>query len=223
MAHSTILERERSPAYGKYAAARDKIYMTMPEAVSLSEDLAAEIAAAGGVPDLVVGLANGALVPAKIVAGQLGVPFEIVQVRRIGSRYKQYLFRLKQMLGLPNWLVTLPVLMPLWRLLQTRHETLEVSQDGFGFDVTGRDVVIVDDAIHTGASLRYVRQRIQDAGARRIRTAVICWYQGEGDSGSWQPDIWLHRKDQYYPWSNVSPHYAEFEAWLRRNGLVLWQ
>lgn len=223
MSHSTILERERSPAYGKYAAAHDKIYMTMGEAVSLSEDLATEIAGSGGVPDLVVGLANGALVPTKIVAEQLGVPFEIVQVRRIGSRYKQCFFRLKQMLGVPNWLVTLPLLMPLWRLLQSRHVSLEVSKEGFAFEVRDRDVVIVDDAIHTGASLRYVQQRIQDAGARSIRTAVICWYQGEGDSGVWHPNIWLHRKDQYYPWSNVSPHYAEFQAWLSRHGLTLWQ
>ena len=37
------------------------------------------------------------------------------------------------------------------------------------------------------------------------------------------PDVHLHRRIQYYPWSINSPHYAAFVGWLERAGLSLWR
>jgi hypoxanthine phosphoribosyltransferase len=200
-----------------------KVFMTMPEAEELSRDLAGEILAFDRCPDLLVGLANGALLPTKIVADQLAAPFEMVQVRRQGSRYKQILLSIKDTLRIPTGLITAPPLMVLWRFLQKRTAKLEHSDNAFAFDVCGKYVVIVDDAIHTGNSVRYVEAQLLRQGAAKVRIAVLCWYEGIGDSGEWGPEIYLHRKDQYYPWSNNSPYLKQFLAWLPVHGLTFWR
>ena len=62
--------------------------MTMGEAEALSHDMAIEILSANK-PDLLVGIASGALLPTKVVAEHIGVPYQMVRVRRRSSRYKQ--------------------------------------------------------------------------------------------------------------------------------------
>ena len=61
----------RSDAYLKYRSVDQKIFMTLREAEVLSHDLAAEILAVER-PDLLVGIANGALLPTRIVADNIG-------------------------------------------------------------------------------------------------------------------------------------------------------
>ncbi len=218
----SVTSGARSAAYAKYRSASQKTFMSMSEAEDLSRDLGAEILAADRRPDLVVGLANGALLPTKIVSDTLQVPFEIVHLRRQGSRYKQALLAVKDKLRIPTRLLTLPPLMVVWRYLQARTSNLEHSDDAFGFDVRGRHVVVVDDAVHTGKSARYVQEQLIRHGAT-VTIAVLCWYQGVGDSGDWAPEIYLHRKDQYYPWSGNSPYFKEFLGWVPANGLKYWR
>ena len=196
--------------------------MTMHEVEDLSHDLANEIETHGK-PDLVVGLANGALMPTKIVADHLGVPFQIAHIRRRGSRYKQLLFAVKRALRIPNAVLTFGPVFAILSRIQKRYEDLEHSDTAFGFDVAGKYVVLVDDAVHTGQTARHAKEQLLLGGASRVRIAVICWYRGEDDSGSWEPDIYLHTNPQFYPWSNNSPFLQEFMAWLPANGLHFWQ
>jgi len=44
---------------------------------------------------------------------------------------------------------------------------------GLNTDVAGRHVLLVDDILDTGGTLRMVRRRLEDAGARSIRTCVL--------------------------------------------------
>jgi hypoxanthine phosphoribosyltransferase len=44
---------------------------------------------------------------------------------------------------------------------------------GLNTDVAGRDVLLVDDILDTGGTLRIVRSRLKEAGARSIRTCVL--------------------------------------------------
>ncbi len=223
MANSSVDTIVRSDAYYKFLTLDQKTFMTVAEAEDLSRDLAAEILATGQCPDLVFGLANGALLPTKIVADTLGTPFKIGHVRRKGSRYKQILLDIKDRLRIPTRLIMIPPLMFLWRFLQERTSDLAQTGDAFDVDVRGQYVVVVDDAIQTGKSARYVKDQLIKQGATTVRIAVICWYKGIGDSGEWGPDIFLHRKDQYYPWSSNSIYLKEFYAWLPANGLKLWR
>ncbi len=55
---------------------------------------------------------------------------------------------------------------------RTRPNEPQVIQ-GLNTDVVGRDVLLVDDILDTGGTLRVVRQRLEEAGARSIRTCVL--------------------------------------------------
>jgi hypoxanthine phosphoribosyltransferase len=207
-----------SDAYVKYSSLNRKTYMTMGEAESLSHDLAIEILSVNK-PDLLVGIASGALLPTKVVAEHIGVPFQMVHVRRRSSRYKQKALNILNALHLPTSMLRIRVLSYFARRSMERYSDLEHAQDFLGFPVRGRSIALVDDAIYTGKSVRYVQDQLIKNGAEKVTTAVLCWYKGNGDSGSWFPDIHLIRQDHYYPWSYSSPHFNEYLAWLSTHGL----
>ena len=214
--------RPRSGAYAKFLEIDHTVYMTVEEAIALSRDLADVISTAGR-PDLLVGVANGALLPMKIVAEELGIPFQVIHLRRKGSRYKQKLFAIKQALGIPTSLLTTRPMRAIQTWFERRTSTLEEAKDAFILDVVGKDVMIIDDAIQTGRTARHLKDRLFAKGAAQARVAVICWYQGVDDSGDWSPDLYLNRRHQWYPWSNNSPYFDKTLVWLADNGLSFWR
>jgi hypoxanthine phosphoribosyltransferase len=196
----------------------DRIQLTLGDVEAQSRDLAAKIRASG-TPDLLVGIANGALLPTKVVAEYLGVPFEMVQVRRRGSRYKDLALRVLSTLHIPTSIFNWGPLLFLVRLVQERTGDVEETKATFSFPVRGKRIVIVDDAIHTGTSARYVLNQLITSGAEKVMVAVLDWYQGVGDSGEWKPDIYLTRSNgQWYPWSYNSPFHADYLKWLSAHG-----
>lgn len=50
-------------------------------------------------------------------------------------------------------------------------------------DVSGRDVLIVDDILDTGGTLRLVQAAVRDAGARSVRTTVLLRKPGKAPAG----------------------------------------
>jgi hypoxanthine phosphoribosyltransferase len=196
-----------------------EIFVTMREAEALSHDLAAEILAVNKRPDLLVGIANGALLPTKIVADHIGVPFRIVHLRRRGSRYKQRAFDVLNALRIPASIFRFQPLSYLIRRSMERYGGLEQAERAFDFSVRGKCVVVVDDAVHTGKSARHVQDQLTKNGAAKVAIAVLSWYKGIGDSGQWSPDIYVHRKHQYYPWSYNSPYLKHYLAWLSANDI----
>jgi len=54
----------------------------------------------------------------------------------------------------------------------TRSGKLVMTKD-LRLDVTGRDVLLVDDILDTGRTLQSVTQRLRQAGARSIKTCVL--------------------------------------------------
>ncbi|WP_428488730.1 phosphoribosyltransferase [Rhodopila sp.] len=214
--------RPRSTAYAKFLDIDHTVYMTVEEAIALSRDLA-DVISTSGRPDLLVGVANGALLPMKVVAEELGIPFQVIHLRRKGSRYKQKLFALKEALGIPTSLLTTRPMRAVQTWFEQRTSTLEEANDAFTFDVLGKDVMIIDDAIQTGRTARHLKERLFAKGAAKARVAVICWYQGVDDSGEWSPDLYLNRQHQWYPWSNNSPYFEKTLTWLANNGLSFWR
>jgi hypoxanthine phosphoribosyltransferase len=55
----------------------------------------------------------------------------------------------------------------------TTTATTLVINEAFAPDVTGRDVLLLDDILDTGQTLSALVRHIQDRGARSVRTAVL--------------------------------------------------
>jgi hypoxanthine phosphoribosyltransferase len=207
----------RSRAYEKYRLLETKIFMTIQEAEALSRDLASEILAMER-PDLLVGIANGGLLPTTVVADYMGIPFHIIRVRRRGSRYKQRIFDIFNTLRIPNSILRLRPVSYVTRRFTERYDELEEAK-AFDFCVRNKSVVLVDDAIYTGKSVRHVQEQLIKNGAAKVTTAVLCWYRGKGDSGNWSPNFYLVRQDHFYPWSYSSPYLSDYLAWLSAHDL----
>jgi hypoxanthine phosphoribosyltransferase len=222
MSGINVTARPQSSAYAKFRDIDHTVYMTIGEAVALSRDLA-DVINTSGRPDLLVGVANGALLPMKIAAEELGIRFQVIHLRRKGSRYKQKLYAIKEGLGIPTSLLTTRPMRAIQTWFEKRTPSLEEASDAFAFDVVGKDIMIIDDAIQTGRTARHLKDRLLAKGAATARIAVICWYRGVDDSGDWSPDLYLTRQHQWYPWSNHSPYFREFLSWLADNGLSFWR
>jgi hypoxanthine phosphoribosyltransferase len=211
--------------YERHARLDRKVYMTLDEAIGLSQALAGRARALAPAAELVVGLANGAVMPTRIVATALGIPFHMVKVRRQGSRLKQRLSAAKRLLRLPPGLLRHPLVNAVSLAFDRRFGRIEDAGGALDFAVAGRTVLVIDDCIDSGASIAHVRDRLTAAGAARVQIAVLCWSNKQDTEARHGvvPDVHLHRRIQYYPWSINSPHYAAFVAWLDAAGLSLWR
>ncbi len=215
----------------KYRAldiSRTKIHVSLADAEALSVGLAAAMAAQA--PDLLVGLANGALLPTWIVADRLGVPFEMVRIQREGGRLKARLLAIVSLIPFADavirWRAVRGLVLAVERLMFARkYLRHRIAAESFAFDVTGKSVAVVDDCMVTGGSIRVVRQRLLDAGARAVSVNVLCWVDqsDEARPATAEPDSWLHRFVHFYPWSGNSPHAGEYRRWLQRHGLTAWE
>jgi hypoxanthine phosphoribosyltransferase len=210
-------------ARAKFDPATARITMSLTESELLSVALAQASQTRWGGFDLVVGLANGALLPAKVVADTLGLPVQIVRIRRQGSGYKQKLIGIKNWLRIPNGLILWGPFKPLWDLFQNATSKLEEGHDAFGFDVAGKRVLLVDDCIVSGASVRHVAERLAACSAAEVRTAVICWCEDvPGGVPAPEPDVYLQRQIHTYPWAGNSDDLDAFKRWVSAHGLELW-
>lgn len=123
--------------------------MTWDEVAAVSEQIAMEAAKSFG-PDLVVGIGNGGLIPAAIIASLLRIqlyPCLLTRKRR-GA------------------------------IVSDRPEVIVPVTD----KVAGKRVLIVDQMVVTGETMRLVNILCQKQKPRMIRTACL-WAQAE----SWKP------------------------------------
>jgi len=220
-----LSEFSGSLAYKKYkAAAPQTAHLTVSESEDLGRDLAALIKRQGGEFDLVVGLANGAFLPTKVVADTLGLPWHMVRVRRKGTQLKQRLLWFKTLFRIPPELILWGPFRALWVSFQKRTSALQSETRQLDFDVAHRNILLVDDCIETGISLKFVSEMLRHAGASTITTAVYCWADmPDIPEDQTRPDFFLHRGIQFYPWSNNSRYLDDFRQWMDKNGLVFWE
>ncbi|MGW2049835.1 phosphoribosyltransferase [Streptomyces sp. NPDC001858] len=73
-------------------------------------------------------------------------------------------------------------------------------------DLTGRDVLLVDDIVTSGATISGVSRMIKGSGAAEVRTAALVWKGDRAEpgrtSGELCPDYWAVRCDGWvtFPW-----------------------
>ena len=145
--------------------------------------LAAALAGYAGNPDvLVIGLARGGVPVAAVVADVLGAELDVLVVRKLGipgreelalgaiSRDRMVLNdRLVTDLGLGQREID-AVLARERRELHRRESAYRSGRSGV--TVAGRIVLLVDDGLATGASMRVAALTMRAAGAGRVVVAV---------------------------------------------------
>jgi adenine/guanine phosphoribosyltransferase-like PRPP-binding protein len=202
-----------------------KRYLSIAEAEAVGREIARRLKKRNA--DLVVGIANGALLMTKVVSAELGRPFEFVNVRRKGSRLKRRLVQIKQALGL-QYLTRGPMAL-FWRAFERAFykwwpTELEAATSELPFDVRGKNILLVDDCIVSGASIRFVHDQLVAAGAKTVTIGAICLSDDSplrpGDTGF--PAVYVNRLVHFYPWSANHPDYDNYLRWLGNHNLKQW-
>lgn len=208
----------------KYSSAADhSIDMPMHDAEKLSALLAVRIKAKIEPPDLLVGLANGALMPTVICSELLGVPFHVICVRHRATRYKRRLLVLRKIIPFPQARLLNTLKGHISGKLEQGFPELEISKESLNIDVKGLNIVLIDDCIVSGYSIARVADILLSKGAKTATKAVICWCWITDER--WmkhEPDLFLHRNIQTYPWSNMSSHNQAYLCWLNNNNIREW-
>jgi hypoxanthine phosphoribosyltransferase len=198
-------------------------FMTMDDVMSTARSLADLARKKNGVPDMVIGIANGGTLLAYLVAQALGCPLKIVAVQRQGSIIKQ---RLRPIIDFfhvpPSWILN-PLVRPLWSVFQRKTSGLVENKSSFDFSVEGQDILLVDDCVESGRTIEYIKPRLAGAGARRITLAVISVVGLERAGRVVEPEILLTRVFQFYPWSNNSPHHGAYTAFMAKNNIQIYK
>ena len=137
------------------------------------------------VPDLVVPIATGGSVPGEIIAQILGVPVVDLVIRRdikIIRRYSLDPIPLRWMMSIYHHY-----------LFQTTKPTVS---KGISANISGKRVLIVEDMVHTGATIDIAVEYLKMANVSQIKTASL------GYVSERRPDFLALPSGNYcFPWS----------------------
>ena len=131
---------------------------------------------------VVLGLARGGVPVAAVVARELGVPLDVMVVRKLGAPGHEELAlgaisRERIVLNEPLVADLGVAQEDIERIVTRERRELERRESTYRqgrppVDVAGRTVILVDDGVATGASMRVAALALRDAGAARLVIAV---------------------------------------------------
>lgn len=131
---------------------------------------------------VVLGLARGGVPVAAVVARELGVPLDVMVVRKLGAPGHEELAlgaisRERIVLNEPLVAELGVTQQDIAAIAQRERRELERRESTYRqgrppVEVTGRTVVLVDDGVATGASMRVAALALRDAGAAQLVIAV---------------------------------------------------
>lgn len=207
----------------KYAESDAKLYMPMDEAIALSHEITRRVTEKGVVPDEVVGIANGALLVTQVVAADLGLPFEMITIRRKGSAVKAKLSRYTVLVRLVSSWYKIPVInRPLVWAMKMMNGFKNDSNSIDASKYQGQHILLIDDATDSGGSLRRAEKLLTDHGCSQVTTAVISIskyaYTRKGVD-PYVPDVYISQRMHHFPWSVNNSDYPLYNEWLKQNDL----
>ncbi len=215
--------RVQQTVLDKYSRADDKLFMTLDEAIELSEYLAEMVKNSDFEAEKVIGVANGALLPSSIVAAALDKPLEIVRIRRKGSKIKKRLARFGFIRAFVSALYDNKFTRPVLRIVMDYFSALdETDQSVAKAQETSKKILIVDDAIETGQTLQKIIEQ-NSADGSEIQIAVISWsVDYKNKKAKINPEFVISKRIHHYPWSQNSPYLQDYATWLGSRGLEEW-
>ncbi len=204
----------------KYADIEDTVFMSVEEAKVLSEELADRAKQLDIEFDQIVGIANGARLMTTIIAERMGLPYQMLTIRRKGSVIKEYLSRFPLLIRFFSFWYSIPVLKyPLVEAmcrLRGLSDTSDLNSSKSNKSNQLKNILIVDDALEFGSTIEAAKTIMKSNNENaNIVVAVISWrVLRPNEEQVATPDIFITRMVQHYPWSMNSPHFTEYEQWL---------
>ncbi len=212
----------------KYRNIDNKVFMSIYEAEVLSMELARRIKEKNLKIDKIIGIANGAILPVTIISNFLGLPMEMIKIRRKGSGIKRKLSKVPFILNFVAFFYKLPFSKYLLISIMDRFNQLEDSNsDGLVTDgIEGSTILIVDDVIDSGQTLKRIYDMQFELNSNvKLYSAVISWYSSCQNKieGAFEPDFFTSKKIHHYPWSQNSMYFSEYQQWLANRDLNEWK
>jgi hypoxanthine phosphoribosyltransferase len=199
-----------SPKVGASSGPED---LDLNACVELSRDLAARVRESGFSPTLVIGIREGGALPAMAVARELGARVELILVQRAGSG-----FRHTRLGRLAARLLAGPYKRWYWvrRLAESvnRGGGHKVASIPTNSKLRGERILVVDDFSSSGRTLQRTSEALAGQGAAAIKTAVLTFLPGR-EPVQQAPDLSVCQKWLTFSWSTHSPHYPDFQRWMR--------
>ncbi len=136
-------------------------------------------------PNLIVAIDTGGSIPAELIAQELGIPVVHLVVRRnisIARRYALDPIPLRWVMSIYHHFLF--------------HTVKPVVSVGGDIGVFGKKVLIVDDTIHTGATVDVAINYLRQANVLEIKTASLAYVSER------KPDFSVLPSGNYsFPWS----------------------
>jgi len=156
------------------------VCLTWSRIEALTHQLAVRVQG-DGLPETVVGIMRGGMIPAVMIAHQLGIrDVRTIEVTHTASD------------GINAAKTSAPVYK---------------NPASLG-DLAGRDVLLIDDIAGSGATLDRTRRMIEALGARRLRTAVLTvnranWHSASGPEACIDYIAELNNTWVIFPWETA--------------------
>lgn len=136
-------------------------------------------------PDLIITIDNGGSIPGELVAQILKVPIVHIVIRRninIGRMYNLDPILLRWIMSLYHHFLF--------------HTTKPTISKGIDADISGKNILIVDDVFHTGATIDVAIEYLKTTSVSQIKTAALSYVSKR------RPDFSVLPIGNYsFPWS----------------------
>ena len=178
--------------------------MNFEEAVSNSLELAKKIEKRGDVPDCLIGISMGGILPAQIISDYLNSPLILIRVSRPLTSAKKYFGLNKLPKSFKYLLRKMEMFLGLYRIMGRRTVS----------EIPGKlspgKYVIVDDSLDTGKTVCAVLKHLEARGICRENILIAVLTQIFDDAFP-QADCFIHKNINFcFPWSRDSAEYNKF-------------
>ena len=180
----------------------------LKEAIHLSHQLAT-IIERDFIPDVIVTIKNGGVLPGIEISEKLGKPLLEIDIRRIIDDTFEKLYSdasedTRKIISKDfneAWFATDPKIVKTDRL-----------------DLKDKNILLVDDAVHTGKTLNVAKSYISTFKPSLEKTATLFY------ADKYTPDYVLGYGEKYYPWSTwakFNEEYKLYEEYLKEHKRAL--
>ncbi len=203
----------------KFANTREKLFMSVNEAIVLSQEIVRRISTLPNRPKIIICIGGGAILMSKVVSSSLGIPMKTIWIQRKGTIIKEKLSIIPGLNALISQWHQIPVLNIPLKYMMNKFSYLSTASQQLTPEVQGRYVLILDDAIETGQTLIRATKIVHTSKARSIKTAALAWSDRSdlNQEDRIQPDIFIGGRVQHFPWSKNSPYRLDYEKWCKPN------